>query len=240
MAAEVMIDNELRQLEEASLVQYLPGYIINHFKDDFNENVLNTLIKNLDQMIQSVQANNSFKILTLNESNLKLGSRNDSVAGVAECSLSSSLSETTMSACKSLLIEISNRLLEIFTRYHDDLFRHVKRFEMYHEKYAKYFEADTRVGCFTSRSDLLTYQRSILTERLSSRHYNLLSVLFRNVFDLYQQQNCSDEDDENADEEINNDDEEVDEDEENNGQSGRQVLNKDFLIEKFHKINMIL
>jgi hypothetical protein len=231
---EVMtVDTEIRLLEEeASLVQHLPGYIINHFKDDFSDNVLHTLTRSLDQMIQSVQANNSFKILTLNESNLKLSSRNDSVAGVAECSLSSSLSESTMSACKSLLIEISNRLLEIFTKYHDDLFRHVTRFELYYNKYGKYFEA----GGFSNRADLLTYQRSILTEKLSSRHYNLLSVLFRNVFDLYQQQNCSDDDDEDA--EIDNDDEEAVDEEKNT--TGRHTLNKNFLIEKFHKINRIL
>ena len=39
---------------------------------------------------------------------------------------------------------------------------------------------------FATRQDLLEYQRAILVQKLSTKHYDLLNLLFRNVFDFYQ------------------------------------------------------
>ena len=241
---ELLIDYEIKSLEEANLVQHLPLYLVNYFKDDFNQNVLHTLIKNLDHLIQSVQANNSFKILTLNETANKLGgvgtirnneskmNQNESTyLDKSECSLSSSLSDNTMNACKSLLTEIANRLLEIFTHYHGELFAHVKRFEVHTQKYSKLFQSDPRSSTFCTRNALLGYQKAILIEKLSSRHHNLLNILFRNVFDMYQQKSQGETEE--------NDLDNYDQDDEKNS-SGDFYSNKDYLIEKFHRINRVL
>lgn len=51
---------------------------------------------------------------------------------------------------------------------------------------------------FATRHELLEYQRAILVQKLSTKHYDLLNLLFRNVFDFYQRSCNFDETDEDA------------------------------------------
>lgn len=223
---ENSIDQELECLENANLIQYLPGYLFTYFKDDFSQNILPSLIRNLDQLIQSVQANNSFKILSLNDHNESVDTRRSAPA-TNDCSLSSSLSDTTMNACKSLLVDISGRLYEIFLRYHDEFYRHVTRFQSYETKYQKEFESMSQQS--NSIGDLIVYQKSILTEKFSSRHYNLLNVLFRNVFDWFQKINNTAEGEEP-----------LEDDNDHNNSTLNNSNNNSLLIDSFHKINRVL
>jgi hypothetical protein len=223
---ESSVDFEIKSLEEANFCQYIPLYLIDSFKDDYNENILQNLIKNLDHLIQSIQANNSFKILTLSDTN-----SNEDCYNKTDYSINSSLSDSTLNTCKSLLIETSNRILEIFTKYHDEIYANIHRFEFYIKKFNQYFEDNLNTARFRTKEDLLLFQRAILVERLSSKHYNLLNIVYRNVFDFYQKINLSEDDQ----------DEELQEEDESEHQiESKSRINRDFLIERFHKINKIL
>ena len=80
---------------------------------------------------------------------------------------------------------------------------------------------------FATRQELLEYQRAILVQKLSTKHYDLLNLLFRNVFDFYQK-SCHFAGDEEQDEEVYAADERL------------KGTRKNLLIENFESINRII
>lgn len=154
------LEFELKQLESANLLRLIPTFLLNNFKDDLNDRILINLVSDLDVLIESIDTNNSLKVLTLNDSNHR---SNDST-------LSNDQDH------EQFLIEISTRLFDIFNKYFIELSKHLKRIEQLNSKCPKSINLN----------DLIGYQRSILTEKLHHPHYELLVFLFKKVFDHYQ------------------------------------------------------
>ena len=176
------IELELEALNAAGLSQLAPSHLLNYFKEELTDRILASLVSDMDNLIQTIDANNSFKILSLNDHN---NGEDHNPNESHNSSLSSSLSETTLNSCKSLLADISNKLNQIFAKYNGELAHLIEL-----------FERQPKPQMFASRLELLDYQRAILVQRLSTKHYDLLSLLFRNVFDYYQKSNQQQEDDE--------------------------------------------
>lgn len=154
------LEFELKQLESANLLRLIPTFLLNNFKDDLNDRILINLVSDLDVLIESIDTNNSLKVLTLNDSNHR---SNDST-------LSNDQDH------EQFLIEISTRLFDIFNKYFIELSKHLKRIEQLNSKCPKSINLN----------DLIGYQLSILTEKLHHPHYELLVFLFKKVFDHYQ------------------------------------------------------
>lgn len=180
------IELELEHLTSANLYHLIPSYLFDYFRDELNDKLLANLINDLDSLIQTIEANNSFKILTLNDdaNNINLAANHDT-------SISSSISETVLNSCKSLLSDISDRLNEIFSRYSNEINQIINLFEHQQMQQKRYNSKIT----FSSRNDLVIYQRAILVQKLNTKHYDLFNLVFRNVFDYYQNQSGQDETD---------------------------------------------
>jgi hypothetical protein len=182
------IELELHHLNSSNLSHLIPSYLFDYFKDELNDRILANLINELDSLIQTIEANNSFKILTLNDDtnsklNLAAGSYNP------DSSVSSSISETVLTSCKSLLSDISNRLNEIFSKYSCDINLIIDLFEkQQHQQQNAHIGIHFKPSLikYSSRQDLVIYQRAILVQKLSTKHYDLFNLVFRNVFDYYQ------------------------------------------------------
>lgn len=155
-----ILEFELKQLESANFLHLVPSFLLNNFKDDLNDRILVNLVSDLDVLIESIHTNNSLKELTLNDSNHQ---GNDST-------ISNDLEHD------QLLIEISAKLFDIFNKYLTELNKHLSRIEQLNPKFSKSIDL----------VDLISYQRSILTEKLHHPHYELLVFLFKKVFDFYQ------------------------------------------------------
>lgn len=99
------IELELEALNSANLAHLTPSYLFNHFKEELNDRLLINLVNDLDNVIHTIDTNNSFKILSLNDNTKSTEAQDTSGCGLASqnTSLSSSLSETTLISCKSLL-----------------------------------------------------------------------------------------------------------------------------------------
>ena len=208
------IELELEALNAAGLSQLAPSHLLNYFKEELTDRILASLVSDMDNLIQTIDANNSFKILSLNDHN---NGEDHNPNESHNSSLSSSLSETTLNSCKSLLADISNKLNQIFAKYNGELAHLIEL-----------FERQPKPQMFASRLELLDYQRAILVQRLSTKHYDLLSLLFRNVFDYYQKSNQQQEDDEIELNETATDSE---------PHSLNREHGKDMLIENFEAIN---
>lgn len=92
------IELELEALYSTNLSYLTPSYLLNHFKEELNDKLLVNLVSDLDNLIQTIDTNNSFKILSLNDE-----TETTNTGHSQNSSLSSSLSESTLSSCKSLL-----------------------------------------------------------------------------------------------------------------------------------------
>ncbi len=209
------IELELEALDSAQLTHLSPGHLLNHFREELNDKLLINLVNDLDNLIHTIDTNNSFKILSLNDRDTSLTDSHDS-------SLSSSLSEATLTSCKSLLAEISNKLCEIFSRYNAEISQLIGLFERQQAKQSPIGLSCSRSTCpvlFATRKDLLEYQRAILVQKLSTKHYDLLNLLFRNVFDFYQK-SCHFEDEVSG--------------------SGDESMGRNQLIENFERINRVI
>lgn len=221
---QASIDDELTLIESSpSLHPLIPQYLLDYFKKDYNESVLKTLLNELDHLIESVDTNNSFRILSINDDTTL---HNTTTTAANTSSLSSSQNNSSLilnNTCKTLLLDIVSRLLSIFQAYARQLTAHLTRFDAYT---VKYNDINGRKITFATASEILLYQRAILVDRLSARHYNLLNLMFKNVFDNYQRL-----EDEGEREEEDEDDEKRNEDENERDEA---------LIEKFHQINKIL
>lgn len=214
------IDEELILLEQANLDHVMAEYLFEHFKNDFNQRILKNLIQELDRLVESLDASNSFRILSISE---QRNQRSDAAANTSN-SLSSSMCDQMFAhaSSKSLLNELAAHLMALFQEYNKNIFQHLTRFEHYstRDKNAK-----TANPKFATKSELLIYQRSILIDKLSSTHYKLFNILFKNVFDTYQQmENNSDEND----------------NDESTEHANENLFRKNPLIENFHGINKIL
>ena len=210
------IELELEALNAVGLCQLAPSHLLNYFKEELTDRILASLVSDMDNLIQTIDANNSFKILSLNDHN-NCATDNNNLNDSHNSSLSSSLSETTLNSCKSLLADISNKLNQIFAKYNGEL-----------SQLIELFERQPKPQMFASRQELLEYQRAILVQRLSTKHYDLLSLLFRNVFDYYQKSN----------QQVDEDDEELNETAtDSEPHSLNREHGKDMLIENFEAIN---
>ncbi len=117
------IELELQQIASANLYHLIPSYLFDYFKDELNDRILVNLINDLDSLIQTIETNNSFKILSLNENTDNENDNRDRVANSNEQPPSSSLNSEVvlLNSCKSLLSDISIRLNEIFTKYSSEI-----------------------------------------------------------------------------------------------------------------------
>lgn len=82
--------------------------------------------------------------------------------------------------------EISSKLNEIFTKYNSEIKHLINLFEKQQLKQNSSLKESQSRYNFANRKDLLDYQRAILVQKLSTKHYDLLNLLFRNVFDHHQ------------------------------------------------------
>jgi hypothetical protein len=219
------ISVELASLHSAGLARLVPAYLYEHYKEDLNERLLVNLIGDLDHLIETIRASNSFQVLTLNESKRQKKTHGD-------------ISSSSSSSSKSLLSEISERLCNLFERYNGEL---NSKINLFGEQAALVGGGGGGGGVvFPDRAELLMYQRAILLKRLTGKHYELLVVFYRSVFDYFQKLNKQDGDD-------NDDDNDDDDDEqyEANMKSGSLSCEHyddvgTTLIGKFHKLNRIL
>ena len=235
------LEQELNVLNSAHLYSLVPSFLYDSFKDELNDRILVNLIYGLDHIIQSVDANNSLMILSLDDddesSNSRSSSENNSTKSnkrkMTDLSYSF-LAETVFSSqsqFQSFLIDISTRLVQLFTTYSREVNNYLELFERQERLIAQQTCASS-VGVATaaaaankgfkimSRQELLIYQRATVVQKLKSRHYNLLNLLFRSVFDFYQKRSDSAA---AADDEDNETDE-----------------NAETLIQRFHTINKIV
>jgi hypothetical protein len=211
------------------------------FKQDLNDRILPTLLNEFDHLIQTIDANNSFKILSLCEKNEKTSRESGSgyVIGPDESnqtssSISSHLSENMLNNCKTLAIEISTRICDIFTRYDQDLSNYFFLFEQQQGFLSK---QNANIKLMT-RSELLIYQRAIFIQKLNTKYFEMMNLLFQSVFDFYQKLFHKEQDDDDTDNEAR----EHEQYEETKVEQGEDVddLHRHILIEKFHQINRIL
>lgn len=203
------IQQELNILETSSLSHLIPSHLFSYFKIELNDRILPSLILDLDNLLKTIDANNIFKQLSINDDQLNNTSVNLNDSS-ASCN-SSNVSDGNLTSSKSSLIQISTRLIEILSKYSHEIFAYVDLFEKQQLRYAKI--------AFMDKNELLVYQRAILVQKLTNKHYDLFNLLFRNVFDFYHKYNKHNE---------SNDDME------------NSFLIKHVLIEKFQKINQTL
>ncbi|CAF1047219.1 unnamed protein product [Brachionus calyciflorus] len=163
---------------------------------DLTDRILQNLTQDLDILIESISASNSLKTLSLNDNH--------------RSNLDDSNQSQTDTEFNQLLIDVTNRLNDIFEKYFIELKKHFERIEQFNKKFPNSNNLD----------DLIDYQRSILIEKLTDKHYDLLVFLFKSLFDYYHKIN-EEEDEQN---EINLD----------------NLRSEHDLINKFLNINQIL
>jgi hypothetical protein len=253
------ISVELASLHSAGLSRLVPAYLYEHYKDDFNERILVNLIGDLDHLIETVRASHSFQVLTLNErkrhksmypsnrlnsataasflpatffndSNEEEQSGNDDVDPDSMNGEKKSSDKST----GSLLDEISERLCDIFERYHHELSNKLNLFD--EQAAIVTSKQGGNIGGIPDRAELLMYQRAILLKRLVSKHYELLVVFYRSVFDYFQKLSRQTNAEEDACEEKKKN--ETESEEQTSDPFGHYDANT--LISKFHKLNWIL
>jgi hypothetical protein len=203
------IQQELDILETSSLSHLIPSHLFSYFKIELNDRILPSLILDLDNLLKTIDANNIFKQLSINDDQLNNTGTNLNDSS-ASCN-SSNVSEGNLTSSKSSIIEISSRLIEILSKFSNEIFAYVDIFEKQQLKYTKIQ--------FMNEQELLVYQRAILVQKLTNKHYDLFNLLFRNVFDFYHKFNKHNESSDNTE---------------------NSFLTKQVLIEKFLKINQIL
>jgi len=211
-----IIELELQQIASANLYHLIPSYLFDYFKDELNDRILVNLINDLDSLIQTIETNNSFKILSLNENT------------------------DNENSCKSLLSDISIRLNEIFTKYSSEINLIIDLFERQQYQQKRF---NSKIY-FSSRNDLVVYQRAILVQHLNTKHYELFNLVFRNVFDYYQNSinnnnaSLSDQDETLVTDGMTEQDDKMNESGLNS--STNMKLNNQILLDNFDKINQIL
>ncbi len=236
------IELELQQIASANLYHLIPSYLFDYFKDELNDRILVNLINDLDSLIQTIETNNSFKILSLNENTDNENDNRDRVANSNEQPPSSSLNSEVvlLNSCKSLLSDISIRLNEIFTKYSSEINLIIDLFERQQYQQKRF---NSKIY-FSSRNDLVVYQRAILVQHLNTKHYELFNLVFRNVFDYYQNSinnnnaSLSDQDETLVTDGMTEQDDKMNESGLNS--STNMKLNNQILLDNFDKINQIL
>jgi len=237
-----IIELELQQIASANLYHLIPSYLFDYFKDELNDRILVNLINDLDSLIQTIETNNSFKILSLNENTDNENDNRDRVANSNEQPPSSSLNSEVvlLNSCKSLLSDISIRLNEIFTKYSSEINLIIDLFERQQYQQKRF---NSKIY-FSSRNDLVVYQRAILVQHLNTKHYELFNLVFRNVFDYYQNSinnnnaSLSDQDETLVTDGMTEQDDKMNESGLNS--STNMKLNNQILLDNFDKINQIL
>lgn len=235
------IELELQQIASANLYHLIPSYLFDYFKDELNDRILVNLINDLDSLIQTIETNNSFKILSLNENTDNENDNRDRVVTNEQPPSSSLNSEVVLlNSCKSLLSDISIRLNEIFTKYSSEINLIIDLFERQQYQQKRF---NSKIY-FSSRNDLVVYQRAILVQHLNTKHYELFNLVFRNVFDYYQNSinnnnaSLSDQDETLVTDGMTEQDDKMNESGLNS--STNMKLNNQILLDNFDKINQIL
>ena len=234
------IELELQQIASANLYHLIPSYLFDYFKDELNDRILVNLISDLDSLIQTIETNNSFKILSLNENTDNENDNRDRVLTNEEpSSLNSEV--ILLNSCKSLLSDISIRLNEIFTKYSSEINLIIDLFERQQYQQKRF---NSKIY-FSSRNDLVVYQRAILVQHLNTKHYELFNLVFRNVFDYYQNSinnnnnaSLSDQDETLVTDGMTEQDDKMNESGLNS--SANMKLNNQILLDNFDRINQIL
>ena len=226
------IESELKILENANFPHLIPAHFLSCFKADLNDRILPSLIGEVDTLLQTVDANNFFKILSFKEA------ANAPDAHVNNSSYSSNVSDNSFDA-KSTFVEISTRLCEILSKYQYELNDYLNLFEKLRTLHGMKAQ-------FQGRDELLIYQRAIFIQKLSSKHYELFSLMFRRVFDFYQKRSShsKEKEDDDEDNEISSN---------SQGESSpttcenmdvkegvEESLLSHPLMQNFHKINQIM
>jgi hypothetical protein len=156
------IEDELDLLETSNLDYLMGEYLLDYFKKDFNERILKNFLHQLNYLIETIEASNSFRGLSISER--------------------TAATRTQLShANENALVDLASRLLDIYHEYEKCLEEHFMRFDVYSRR------CSAKQQTFASKREILVYQRAILIEKLNTRHYNLFNLLFKNVFDNYQQ-----------------------------------------------------
>lgn len=203
--------DELKLIESvSSLHSLIPQFLFDYFKRDFNQNILKNLIDQLDNLIESVDANNSFRVLTLNDDTINRSGTNANNLSTVSSSQSHS-SSLLINASKSILLDIAIRVDAFFQSYAGQINEHISLLQLESAKFIKLK--------FTEPTEILVYQRAILVERFTPRHYNLFNLLFKNVFDIYQRMSSPNE---------------------YFGDNESESAYENSILEHFHQINRIL
>jgi len=221
------IESELNILEKANFSHLIPSHLLSCFKVDLNDRILPNLISDIDTLLQTVDANNFFKILSFKEA----ATTQDETTQGGGVNTSSNLSDNSFDGGKSTFVEISTRLCELLTKYQHELNEYLslyERLKVIHGGKVK----------FQRRDELLIYQRAIFIQKLSNKHFELFSLLFRRVFDFYQKRS-KDEANSNSHDESSPSMCETMDDNDGVDDAQQNFLNHP-LIQNFLKINQIM
>lgn len=224
------IESELQILENSNFPHLIPSHLLSCFKSDLNDRILPNFIGDIDSLLQTVDANHFFKILSFKEATVNADLNvNDSSSNVSDNSFDG----------KSTFLEISTRLCEILSKYEHELNEYLHLFERHKLLHGMKVQ-------FQERDELLIYQRAVFIQKLSSKHYELFSLMFRRVFDFYQKRNKTRKEADNNDV---YDEEEANTSSKSQGEVGDTMEVKDDvedsflthpLMQNFHKINQIM
>jgi hypothetical protein len=166
------IEFEINSLISSKLFNQIPNYLFNHYKNNINYKILPNLLAELDNIIKSIDANNSLEILTLEDAILKLKKNNF-------CLYPEQCSEIKQ------IIEVSSRISKVFMKYYNEIFSYINFVESKSSILKPAYDL-SKINNFVDRKELLIFQRAICVQKLKAYHYNLLTALFQNVFDIYQ------------------------------------------------------
>jgi hypothetical protein len=209
------IEYEINSLKLANLYNQIPIYLFNHYKNNLNYKILPNLLTELDNIINSIDTNNSLEILTLEDEFLRF-KKKDSFFYHELCE-------------SKQIIEVSSRLSTIFMKYYNEIFNYINFVE--NKASTLKVENLSNINNFLDQQELLTFQRAICVQKLKTHHYNLLTSLFQNVFDIYQNLKKDS---------LTNDEEQILEKKTNLDKSNNILLNKSILFENFQQINTSL
>ena len=219
------IEAELSIFVKANACHLIPSHLLSYFEKDINQRILPNLVGGIDSLLQTIDANNFAKILSFKDTADENTNANSTSSSLNGSNVSDSVA---CSSSKSSLLEICSRLSEILSKYNNELNAYLNMFDKLKVIHGRKVE-------FPSTHELLVYQRSIFIQKLSSKHYDMFGLLFRNVFDFYQKRSRLSDRPMEDEEDVETIDDKLSPDE---IQMSR--LNSHPLIESFHRINQIV
>jgi hypothetical protein len=217
------IEYELNILNSADLADMIPSYLNEKFKDDLNERIIPKLVIGLDHIIESINTNSHFKIKSTQETNYDANINNKH----------SFSNLNIFQKDKSVLTDISTFLCEIICDYNNEILNYIKLFQEQDFLCLKTSNLKKSNGLMSSQS-LIEFQRAIVIQKLKTKHYKLLHLIFQSVFDIYRKMN---DDFEKDLQNINN---QFLATEPFYNEENCVEVHKQMLLKQFHEINTIL